>query len=62
MRKNEFKDKSRKELEAMIAESRGALHDMKIKLSVGQMRDVREVRETRKQIARMMTQLATLND
>lgn len=62
MRKNEFKDKSRKELEAMIAESRAALHDMKIKLSVGQMRDVREVREIRKQIARMMTQLATLND
>ena len=62
MKKNEFKDMGRKEIEAMIAESRGALHDMKIKLSVGQMRDVREVRETRKRIARMQMQLATLKD
>lgn len=62
MRKNEFKDMGRKEIEAMIAEARGMLHDMKIKLSVGQMRDVREVRETRKRIARMQMQLATLKD
>jgi ribosomal protein L29 len=62
MKKNEFKDMGRKEITAMIAESRGMLHDMKIKLSVGQMRDVREVRETRKRIARMEMQLATLKD
>lgn len=58
MQKNEFAGKSRKELEALVAETRGKLHDLRIKLSVGQLRDVREVREVRQRIARMLTQLA----
>ena len=50
MQKNEFAGKSRNELEAMVAEDRAKLHEFRIKLSVGQMRDVREVRETRQRL------------
>ena len=60
MSKHPFAGKSRAELEAMVAEDRARLHDLRIKLSVGQLRDVREVRETRNRIAQMLTHIATI--
>ncbi len=62
MQKNEFAGKGRKELESMVAEDRAKLHGYRIKLSVGQMRDVREVREIRQRIARMLTTMSTLTE
>lgn len=62
MQKNEFAGMNRKQLEATIAEDRAKLHDLRIKISVGQLRDVREVRETRQRIARMCTALVTITE
>lgn len=58
--KNEFADMNAKELLAMIAEERAKLRDMKLKLSVGQLRAVRTVRETKKRIARLETQRSAI--
>lgn len=57
---NPFAGMSAKELQSMIAEERAKLRDMMLKLSVGQLRSVRQVRETKKRIARMETQRSTL--
>ncbi|MFA6017726.1 MAG: 50S ribosomal protein L29 [Patescibacteria group bacterium] len=51
---------SAKELLGMIAEERAKLRDMALKISVGQLRAVRTVREAKKRIARMETQLSVL--
>lgn len=58
--KNEFAGLSAKELLAMIAEERAKLRDMNLKLSVGQLRAVRTVRETKKRIARLETQRSAI--
>lgn len=55
---NQFAGMSAKELVAMIGEERTKLRDMQLKLSIGQLRTVRMVRETKKRIARMETQLS----
>lgn len=57
---NPFSGMSAKELTGMIAEERAKLRDMYLKLSVGQLRAVRTVREAKKRIARMETQLSVL--
>ncbi len=49
-----------KELLAMVAEERAKLRDMKLKLSVGQLRAVRTVRESKKRIARLETQRSAI--
>lgn len=51
-----------KELLAMIAEERAKLRDMKLKLSVGQLRAVRTVRESKKRIARLETQRSAITN
>ncbi len=58
--KNEFAGMNAKELLAMIAEERAKLRDMTLKLSVGQLRAVRTVRETKKRIARLETQRSAI--
>lgn len=55
---NPFAGMSAKELIAMIGEERTKLRDMQLKLSIGQLRTVHMVRETKKRIARMETQLS----
>lgn len=57
---NPFLGMSAKELLGMIAEERARLRDMALKISVGQLRAVRTVREAKKRIARMETQLSVL--
>ena len=51
---------SAKELFGLAAEERAKLRDLNLKLSVGQLRTVRIVRETKKRIARLETQLSAI--
>lgn len=60
--KNEFAGLGAKELQAMIAEERAKLRDMTLKISLGQFRAVRTVRETKKTIARLETQVSVLSN
>lgn len=50
--------KNTKELQALLAEMRGALHELKFKQSIGQLKNVREVTTTRATIARILTALS----
>jgi ribosomal protein L29 len=56
----EYKDLEKKdndELMKLLSQERAKLYDLRLKISVNQLKDVREVRETRKTIAQIMTQL-----
>ncbi len=56
----EFKDlekKSANELNKMIAEERGRLHDLRFKTAVNQLKDVASVRKSKKLIAQLQTRL-----
>ncbi|MCH8049098.1 50S ribosomal protein L29 [Patescibacteria group bacterium] len=60
----EFKDLEKKnevELKRMLAEERARLHGLRLKLSVNQLKNVREVRKTRKTIAHLSTKLKQLD-
>lgn len=59
----EFKQLQQKtvaELKKMLAEERAKLHGLRLKLSVNQLSNVREVRAVRKNIAQIRTQITTL--
>ncbi len=51
----ELRAKTSLELTNLLAESRRALVDLRMKVAVGQLKDVREIRETRKTIAQILT-------
>lgn len=53
----EFTDKSAKELEGMYAELRGTMQGLNFRHSIGQLKNVREMTQIRKRIARIMTAL-----
>jgi len=60
----EYKDLSKKsvtELQKMLAEERGRLFDLRLKVSVNQLRNLREIRVTRRGIAKLLTALSVLN-
>lgn len=50
--------KNEKELLALLAETRGALHELRFKQSIGQLKNVREITTTRLAIARILTALS----
>ena len=57
----EFKDLEKKteaELQKLLKEERAKLYDLRTKVSVNQLKDVREIREVRANIARVLTRLA----
>ena len=59
----EYKDlekKSENELNKMLAEERGRLHDLRFKASVNQLKDVAAVRNSKKLIAQLNTRLKKL--
>lgn len=59
----EYKDlqsKSEPELIALIGEERAKLQGLKLKRSMNQLKDVREIREVKKAIARMETKISSL--
>lgn len=56
----EFKDlKERQdaELQKMLAEHRAKWHDLRLKISIGQLKDVSSHRKTRREIAQIKTRL-----
>ncbi|MBI2113294.1 MAG: 50S ribosomal protein L29 [Candidatus Wildermuthbacteria bacterium] len=55
MKTSELKTKSRAELEKLISESRGKLSSLRFQAAAGKLKDVREIREVRKDIAHMLT-------
>lgn len=57
---DEIKTKTEKELLTLIAEGRSRLHDLRLKRSMNQLKDVRELREIRKDIARMLTHIGAV--
>ncbi len=60
-----FKDlnkKSEVELQKMLAEERQKLYELRLKVSVNQLKEVRQVRDTRKRIAQILTRLSQLSN
>jgi large subunit ribosomal protein L29 len=55
MKIKELKEKSEKELNKMIDENREKLRKLKFDLSSGKVKNVREIRTIRKDIAKMFT-------
>jgi len=51
----ELKGKSEKELNRMLAEDREKLRKLKFDLSSGKVKNVREIRKVKKNIARILT-------
>lgn len=60
MRYKELDGKTEKELQALIAEGRARIHSLKLSRGMNQLKDVREIREVRKDIARMMMKMSDL--
>lgn len=60
MNYKEIDSKGAPELQGMLGELRTALHRMRMQRGLNQLKDVREIRETRKAIARILTKLAAL--
>ncbi len=55
MKMKELREKSEKELDRLLAEFRDKVRDMRFKIAARQLSDVRDVREARKVIARILT-------
>ena len=57
MKVKELKDKSKEELTKLLIEIREKLRQLKFDLSAGKVKNIDEIRETRKTIARLLTLL-----
>lgn len=55
MKMTELKEKTDRELDRMLAELRDKVRDMRFKIAARQLADHRDVREARKDIARILT-------
>jgi len=55
--KQEILNKPEAELKRLLAESREQLRELRFRVSANQHKDVREVRELRQRIARILTKL-----
>ncbi|MBT3231066.1 50S ribosomal protein L29 [Candidatus Uhrbacteria bacterium] len=53
----ELEKKTEKELQKLLSQERATLYDLRTKVAVNQLKDVREIREVRVSIARILTQL-----
>ena len=56
----ELQRMNRQELQAFLAEKKEALRRLRFDLASGKVKNVREIRGTRKDIARILTRLKTL--
>jgi len=54
---SELKQKSKEELAKILQDSREKLQQLRFDLSAGKVKNVREIRQTRKDIARILTLL-----
>jgi len=57
MKISEIRQKSKKELESMLLERREHLRNLRFDLASGKVKNVREIRELKKEIARILTLL-----
>ena len=55
MKAKELKQKSKKELERLLLSDREKLRQLKFDLSAGKVKNVREIRKIKKDIARILT-------
>lgn len=60
MKYQEIDGKAANELQGMLGELRTTLHRLRMQRGINQLKDVREIRETRKAIARILTKLTVL--
>ncbi|MEI6378660.1 MAG: 50S ribosomal protein L29 [Candidatus Falkowbacteria bacterium] len=57
MKIKELKNTQESELQHLLSEARSKLRDMRFKNASGQLKDVREIRENKKLVARILTLL-----
>ncbi len=57
MKINELRQKSREELEKSLQDSREKLRQLRFDLSAGKVKNVREIRRIKKEIARILTMI-----
>lgn len=55
MKISELRLKSQKELEKLLLESRERLRQLRFDLAAGKVKNIKKVRETRREIARILT-------
>ncbi len=53
----ELQKKEEKDLQEILMQSREKIRELRFKASHGQLKDIREIRETRKKIAQILTLL-----
>ncbi len=58
MKYSELQHKSPQELQRQLAQARAQLRDLRFKVAQGQHKDVRDIRERKQEIARILTRLA----
>jgi ribosomal protein L29 len=58
---NEFNNKSKNELKGLLAEKRKNLHDFRFAFAGGKVKNVKEGKVARKDIARILTAMALQN-
>lgn len=58
METKELRDKTQPELQRLLAEARNRLRELRFKVAAKQLSDVREIRETRRTVARILTLMA----
>ena len=57
MKLSELKQKSKEELQKILTENRGKLRQLRFDLAGGKVKNVREIRKTKKEIAQILTLL-----
>jgi len=62
MKINELKQKTEKELNKILEDSRARLRQLYFDLAVGKVKNVREIRKTKKNIAKILTLLCLKNN
>ncbi|MBZ9577754.1 50S ribosomal protein L29 [Patescibacteria group bacterium] len=62
MKAKELKQKSRKELQKLLQNNQEKLRQFRFDLTSGKVKNVREIRQTKKDIARILTRLCQKKD
>jgi len=60
MKVNEFSSKNKQELERNFKETRERLRQLRFDLAAGKVKNVREIRKNKKEVARILTALRRL--
>ncbi len=61
MKSSELRQKTKEELEKLLKENREKLRQLRFDLTAGKVKNVREIRKTKKEIARILTLLREKN-